>query len=86
MTILFETAALQETIPGTPADTIYTEVPTLEPTPLERVMLPDDKIFVVLAVVMVIWIGILFLLFRTDHKIKNVERELDENITGSRGA
>ncbi|MEL6614359.1 MAG: CcmD family protein [Bacteroidota bacterium] len=45
--------------------------------PLERVMLADDKLPVVLAVVMVVWIGIAFLLWRTERRLARVEAELD---------
>jgi CcmD family protein len=69
-----ESAAPRDTV------TANTEVPVAEPLPLERVMLPHDKIFVVLAVVLVIWFGLLFFLFRTDRKIKQLERTVNENI------
>lgn len=45
--------------------------------PLERVMLADNKLPVVLAVVMVVWIGIAFLLWRTERRLSRVEAELD---------
>ncbi|MEM1056482.1 MAG: CcmD family protein [Bacteroidota bacterium] len=45
--------------------------------PLERVMLAEDKLPVVLAVVLVVWIGIVFLLWRTERRLAAVERELD---------
>ena len=45
--------------------------------PLERVMLAEDKLPVVLAVVMVVWIGIVLLLWRTERRLARVERELD---------
>ena len=44
---------------------------------VERVMLADDKLPVVLAVVLVIWFGVLLLLFRTDRRLARVERDLD---------
>ena len=44
---------------------------------LEQVMLSQDKLYVVLAVVLVVWAGILFLLIRTDRRLARVERELD---------
>ncbi|MBL7979647.1 MAG: CcmD family protein [Bacteroidetes Order II. Incertae sedis bacterium] len=53
-------------------------VPTAQPTGYEAVMVSDDKIWVVLAVVLIIWIGILFYLFRTDQKISTLERALQE--------
>ena len=45
--------------------------------PLERVMLADDKLPVVLAVVLVVWIGIALLIWRTERRLSRVERELD---------
>ncbi|MEM6325737.1 MAG: CcmD family protein [Bacteroidota bacterium] len=45
--------------------------------PLERVMLADDKLPVVLAVVLVVWIGIVILMWRTERRLARVERELD---------
>ncbi len=45
--------------------------------PIERVMLADDKLPVVLAVVLVVWIGILLLLWRTERRLARVEAELD---------
>ena len=44
---------------------------------LERAMLSQDKLYVVLAVVLVVWAGVLFLLVRTDRRLGRVERELD---------
>ncbi|MGB3545081.1 CcmD family protein [Rubrivirga sp.] len=44
---------------------------------IERVMLADDKLPVVLAVVLVIWAGILLLLIRTDRRLARLERDLD---------
>ena len=51
---------------------------TQQPEGLDRIMLADDKLPVVLAVVLVIWIGLLFLLFRTDRRISRLERELND--------
>ena len=45
--------------------------------PLERAMLAEDKLPVVLAVVMVIWVGILLLLWRTERRLARVEAELN---------
>ena len=46
---------------------------------IERVMLAEDKLPVVLAVVLVIWAGVLLLLFRTDRRLARLERDLDAN-------
>ena len=44
---------------------------------VERVMLAQDKLPVVLAVVLVIWAGVLILLARTDRRLARIERQLD---------
>ena len=44
----------------------------------EQTMLAEDKLFVVLAVVLVIWAGIVVLLARTDRRIDRLERRLAE--------
>lgn len=61
-------------------DSTWTEQPETEtPDGLERVMLADGKIYVVLAVVLLIWFGLLAVLIRTDRKINRLERRLDED-------
>jgi len=63
-------------------DSTWTEQPTTQPPDaLERMMLPNGKIYVVLAVVLIIWVGLITLLVRTDRKIDRLERRLDD--TGS---
>jgi CcmD family protein len=51
---------------------------------LERYMLADGKIYVVLAVVLIIWIGLVTFLFRTDRKINRLEREINSDISEPR--
>ena len=46
------------------------------PEGIERVMLAQDKLPVVLAVVLLVWAGVLFVLFRTDRRLARVERDL----------
>lgn len=61
-------------------DSTWTEqAPTQQPTGMERVMLSSGKIYVVLAVVLIIWVGLLTVLFRTDRKIDRLERRLDDD-------
>lgn len=43
-------------------------------------MLSHDKLYVVLAVVLIIWIGITIFLLRTDNRIDQLERLVDEGI------
>lgn len=56
------------------------EVPVQEPVGLERTMLAEDKLYVVLAVVLIIWIGLVFFVYRTDRRIAHLERTLQERI------
>lgn len=62
-------------------DTVWTssDVETYSST-LERIMLADDKIFVVLTVVLIIWFGLIFFILRTDKRLKAVERSASEGI------
>ena len=57
------------------------EVPTQAPDALERVMLAEDKLYVVLAVVLIIWFGLVFFLFRTDRRLARLERTLEAGIS-----
>ena len=67
---------------STPYDSVWatTEVPTAEPVGLERVMLAEDKLYVVLAVVLIIWAGLLVFLYRNDRRLARLERSLDQGI------
>ena len=51
---------------------------------LETVFLAQDKLYVVLAVVLIIWLGIVFYLYRTDRKIARLEDSLS-SLEGSDG-
>ncbi|GIV58874.1 MAG: hypothetical protein KatS3mg042_1787 [Rhodothermaceae bacterium] len=65
-----------------PYDSVWahTDLPTQPPTALEQVMLAHDKLYVVLAVVLIIWFGLLFFLYRTDRKLDALERTVEERI------
>ena len=43
-------------------------------------MLSNDKIFVVLAVLVTIWLGIIILILRNDRRIRALERTLEDGI------
>ncbi|HET6568964.1 MAG TPA: CcmD family protein [Rhodothermales bacterium] len=58
----------------------HTGVPVQQPKGFEQVMLSEDKLYVVLAVVLIIWFGIVFFLFRTDRKIARLERSVEKGI------
>lgn len=77
---------LQERPDSTAAyDSTWTEQPASQaPDDLERVMLPDGKIYVVLAVVLLIWFGLVAMLVRTDRKIDRLERRLDHSSSAPR--
>jgi CcmD family protein len=49
------------------------------PQGIERVMLADGKMPVVLAVVLIVWAGILLLLYRTERRLARLERELERD-------
>ena len=69
--------ALQEAAARDTLQAQTEEVPTQAPDALERVMLAEDKLYVVLAVVLIIWLGLVFFLFRTDRKLDRLERTLE---------
>ncbi len=56
------------------------EVPVQQREGIETVMLAEDKLYVVLAVVLIIWLGIVFFIYRTDRKIDRLERKMDGRI------
>jgi CcmD family protein len=56
-------------------------LPSKPPTPLEAIMLSHDKIFVVLAVVLIIWLGISIFVLRTDKKLDALERLVEDRIS-----
>ncbi|MDE2997285.1 MAG: hypothetical protein OXT73_11225 [Bacteroidota bacterium] len=70
-------------VESTAYDSIWagSDVPTQAPSALEQVMLAHDKLYVVLAVVLIIWFGIVFLLLRNDARLKSVERTMEERGT-----
>ncbi len=86
---LFQDASQAILADSTTANTVSTaydslwsgaDIPTQAPSALEQVMLSDEKIFVVLAVVLIIWTGIIILVLRTDRHLQRVERSVAENI------
>ena len=46
----------------------------------DQVMLSNDQLFVVLAVALIVWFGLVFFIFRTDRKLDRLERTLNERI------
>ncbi|MGI9175796.1 MAG: CcmD family protein [Rhodothermales bacterium] len=73
----FQEATAQDTAARNTLQAQTEEVPTQAPDALEQVMLAEDKLYVVLAVVLIIWLGLVFFLFRTDRKLDRLERTLD---------
>ena len=63
-------------------DTSAAEAVTLQSeSPSERAMLAEDKLPVVLAVVLVVWAALMLLALRTDRRLARVERELTDRET-----
>jgi len=56
------------------------DIPIQELSRMEQIMLSNDKLYVVLAVVLIIWVGIVLLLLRNDRRLKEVERSVAERI------
>ena len=54
------------------------QIPEAGPVGSEKVMLAEDKLFVVLAVVLIIWGGIVYYLFKTDRQILALEKTVAE--------
>ena len=55
----------------------WTNVPTQQPDGLlETTMMSNGKIYVVLSVVLIIWFGVLFFLYRTERKLARLEKML----------
>ena len=67
-------------------DAVYDSVwagsalPEAPPVGLEVIMLQNDKLWVVLAVVLIIWFGLLFFLFRTDRRLARLEKDLADGM------
>jgi CcmD family protein len=78
MSIEINILAEPASLPQTAVDTTWagSEIPVREPEGYERVMLSEDKIFVVLAVVLIIWMGIVWMIYRTDRQLKRLEDEM----------
>lgn len=76
----------QQVAPDTTQATAYdsvwahTDVPAHPLSWLDQLMLSQDKLFVVLAVALIIWFGLVFFVFRTDRKLSRLERTLEERI------
>ena len=67
---------------ATPFDSIWAN-PDASATPLSQldlIMLADDKILVVLAVLLLVWIGLMLLTWRTDKHLDALERRLEDGI------
>lgn len=57
------------------------QIPEQGPVGSERFMLAEDKLFVVLAVVLIIWAGLAYYLFKTDRQILALEKSIAERST-----
>ena len=75
--------ALQDATPQDPApyDSIWaSDSASGASSAFEQVMLSNDKLFVVLGVVLIIWFGLIVLLIRNDRRLAELERTARENI------
>ena len=59
-------------------DSTWAAIPEQPPLGTERFMLAQDKIYVVLAVVLIIWFGIAYFIFKTDRKLLALEKAAAE--------
>ena len=57
------------------ADSATAATSTPAQSGMEAVMLSQDKIYVVLAVVLIIWIGIALFIWRTDRRLDRLEEQ-----------
>ncbi len=65
----------------TAADTAWAQqesMPTAEPDALEQVMAVDGKIYVAVVVLLIVWVGIMVYIYRTDRKIDTLEQRLEQ--------
>ena len=77
--------AIPDTTMSTAYDSIWAQAPSQGPVGLETVFLAEDKLYVVLAVVLIIWFGLIFFLYRTDRKLERLERSLKQDIQNADG-
>lgn len=77
--------ALRDTTTSTAYDSIWAQAPSQGPVGLETVFLAEDKLYVVLVVVLIIWFGLIFFLYRTDRKLGRLERSVKQDIHDSDG-
>ncbi len=82
MTPLQTLADTTQAAASTAYDSLWSQpdAPLQAASRLDQVMLAQDKLYVVLAVVLIIWLGLIFFLFRTDRRLARLERTLDESI------
>jgi CcmD family protein len=66
---------------GPAFDTTWATTRQAEPSTsrFEETMVSGNKIYVVLAVVLIIWFGLVLLLFRTDRRLSRLEQQVDAN-------
>jgi hypothetical protein len=62
-------------------DSTWATTEEVQPTTsrFEETMVSGDKIYVVLAVVLIIWFGLVLLLFRTDRRLARLEDQVEAN-------
>lgn len=80
MLSIFQQATPDTTQATSAYDSVWAnpELPTQTASGMEAVMLSQDKLYVVLAVVLIIWFGLLFFVLRTDRKLDTLERKMSD--------
>lgn len=67
------------------ATILFSEMPLLiQNAGFESLMLNNDKLMVVLSVVLIIWIGIVVFIFLTDRKVERLESSVQNLIRNNK--
>ena len=82
MSLLLQSADSLVAPDSTAITSVRQLMPSAPPTPLESVMLQQDKMYVVAAVVLIIWLGVLALLYANDRRLARLERTLAQRPSG----
>ena len=81
---LFQQPAPDSAQARTSVPTLVEDAPDAPPVGSEHFMLQQDKLYVVLGVVLIIWLGISAYLVRTDRRLARLEREAERAETPAR--
>ena len=74
----------EQQVQEAPFDSVWaTADPGASPSGLEQLMLSDDKLLVVFVVLMLIWLGIVYFILRTDRRLSALEQRISGTSTES---